>query len=84
LNDYEGIPGYEAYRGDLALMYFPLLDTKTGRLTGLRMTPMQMRRFQLRRASQDDARWLQQTLNRESSRFGVGVSLASDGTLTLG
>ncbi|MFD2270191.1 CapA family protein [Undibacterium arcticum] len=30
LNDYEGIGGYEAYRSDLALMYFPTLDAATG------------------------------------------------------
>jgi poly-gamma-glutamate synthesis protein (capsule biosynthesis protein) len=64
-------------------MYFPRLERTTGRLIGLRMLAKQTRRFQLRRASQHDARWLQQMLDRESSRFGTGVGLASDGSLTL-
>ena len=35
-NDYEGISGYEDFRGDLALMYFADLDPTTGKLIGLR------------------------------------------------
>ncbi|HSE89904.1 MAG TPA: hypothetical protein VLJ79_27080 [Candidatus Binatia bacterium] len=30
-NDYEGIGGYEDYRGDLGLMYFADVDPRTGR-----------------------------------------------------
>ena len=30
LNDYEGIRGYEAFRADLALMYFPTFDPRPG------------------------------------------------------
>ncbi len=36
LNDYEGIGGYEDYRGDLSLMYFATVETSTGTLVSLR------------------------------------------------
>jgi poly-gamma-glutamate synthesis protein (capsule biosynthesis protein) len=51
LNDYEGIAGNEDYRDDLSLMYFPTFDCRTGRLTRLRIIPLQIFRFSLRRAS---------------------------------
>jgi poly-gamma-glutamate capsule biosynthesis protein CapA/YwtB (metallophosphatase superfamily) len=50
LNDYEGISGHEAYRGDLALMYFVSMDSASGNLLRLQMTPMQIKRFRLNRA----------------------------------
>lgn len=37
LNDYEGIIGYEGYRGDLILMYFVDVNLVIGFLVGLRM-----------------------------------------------
>jgi poly-gamma-glutamate synthesis protein (capsule biosynthesis protein) len=82
LTDYEGIGGREEYRGDLALMYFPTVDASTGALTGLRMAPMQIRRFRLNRASRDDAAWLRDVLDRESRAFGVRVRQGEDGMLT--
>ena len=75
LNDYEGIEGNEGYRDDLALMYFPTFDLRTGRLVRLRMVPLQIFRFSLRRASVADATWLSNNLNRESSQFGTRVRL---------
>lgn len=81
LNDYEGITGYETYRDDLVLMYFPTLDAETGALLGLAMTPLEIHRMRLRRARLADARWLASTLERASRRFGTVVSLAPDGTL---
>ncbi len=75
LNDYEGIEGNEGYRDDLALMYFPTLESGTGRLVRLRMVPLQIFRFSLRRASAADAAWLSDVLNRESREFGTKVRL---------
>jgi poly-gamma-glutamate synthesis protein (capsule biosynthesis protein) len=83
LNDYEGIHGHEQYRGDLALMYFPTIASATGKLRALAITPLQVRKMQLRRASQSDAEWLQATLNRISERFGCHVDMLVNGTLTL-
>jgi poly-gamma-glutamate capsule biosynthesis protein CapA/YwtB (metallophosphatase superfamily) len=84
LNDYEGITGYEAYRGDLVLMYFPSLDPSTGNLISLHMTPMQIKRFRLNRALDNDVLWLKNVLNREGKKFGTSVVLSADNTLMLG
>lgn len=83
LNDYEGIRGYEAFRDDLALMYFPRLDTETGNLLALDMTPLKIRNFRLNRPSERDVRFLQGVLNREGRRFGVEVNIGSAGKLSL-
>ncbi len=83
LNDYEGIGGYEAFRGDLSLMYFPTLEPASGRLAALQMTPTQVRRFRVARASETDTRWLRERLNREGERFGTRVEITSDNTLNL-
>lgn len=83
LNDYEGIGGYEEFRADLALMFFPSVDLSTGQLCGMRLTPMQIRNFRLNRASRADAEWLEDTINRESRRFGVCLQLLDDDRLEL-
>jgi poly-gamma-glutamate synthesis protein (capsule biosynthesis protein) len=83
LNDYEGISGYEEFRDDLVLMYFPRVDLADGKLVGLRMTPLQIRRFQLNRAPTDDVHWLGEILNRECERFATGVETDPDGSFTL-
>jgi poly-gamma-glutamate capsule biosynthesis protein CapA/YwtB (metallophosphatase superfamily) len=83
LNDYEGIGGYEAYRGDLSLMYFLTLDPANGKLLRLSMSPMQIRRFQLHRASGKDSSWLQEMLDREGKRLGSRVEVLPDGSLEL-
>jgi poly-gamma-glutamate synthesis protein (capsule biosynthesis protein) len=83
INDYEGIAGYEAYRGDLGLMYFLGMDPASGRLVRLQMIPMQRRRFRLNRAAAKDIRWLREQLDRESRRFGSQVAARSDGSLEL-
>jgi len=81
INDYEGISGYEDYRDDLALMYFPTIDTASGALVSLRMVPMQIKRFRLQRASAADTRWLRDRLARCSTRFGTRVTVGEDGAL---
>jgi poly-gamma-glutamate capsule biosynthesis protein CapA/YwtB (metallophosphatase superfamily) len=68
LNDYEGIRGYEEFRGDLTLMYFADFDCLTGQLTDLELVPLQILRFQLAPTFDADAHWLQQTLDPESRR----------------
>ncbi len=83
LNDYEGIGGYEEFRSDLALMYFATVDSATGKLIALQMTPTQIRRLKVNRASGADARWLKDTLNREGAKFGTRVKLDKDKRLIL-
>lgn len=83
LNDYEGISGYEDFRGDLSLMYFVSLDPSTGKLARLRMVPTQMRKLRVEYASAPDVLWLSDTLNRECEAFGARVEMELDNTLNL-
>jgi poly-gamma-glutamate synthesis protein (capsule biosynthesis protein) len=83
LNDYEGISGYEEFRADLSLMYFATVEPSTGKLLGLQMTPTQIRRFKVIRASKVDTLWLKDTLNREGTAFGTQVKVREDNRLTL-
>jgi poly-gamma-glutamate synthesis protein (capsule biosynthesis protein) len=82
LDDYEGISGHEQFRDDLVLMYFPTIDAATHTLIGLQMAPMRIRNFTLNRAAPEEIRWLSDTINRESRRFGVHVEL-HEGRLQL-
>jgi poly-gamma-glutamate synthesis protein (capsule biosynthesis protein) len=83
LNDYEGIGGFEAFRGDLALLYRATLRVADGTLRRLIMVPFRIRRFRLGRASERDAGWLREAMDREAGRFGAHVSMTSDGQLEL-
>lgn len=83
VDDYEGIGGYERYRDDLRLLYLASLEPGTGRLTGLRMVPLQARRMRLEHASAEDTAWLRATLDRCSRDLGTRVENADDGTLTV-
>lgn len=65
INDYEGIGGYEYYRGDLCLMYFATF-TAQRRLLELRMVPLRIHRFGLHRAGAGDAQWLGRRLTQAS------------------
>jgi len=83
LNDYEGISGYEEFRADLSLMYFATVEPSTGKLLGLQMTPTQIRRFKIIRASNLDTVWLNDTINREGTAFGTKAKVTKDNRLTL-
>jgi poly-gamma-glutamate synthesis protein (capsule biosynthesis protein) len=83
LTDYEGISGYETFRGDLALMYLVELDSDSGELIAARLVPMQMRRFRLERASAADAKWVCNLLNELGERLGTALRLEEDNSLTL-
>jgi poly-gamma-glutamate synthesis protein (capsule biosynthesis protein) len=80
INDYEGIAGYEQFRDDLALMYFPTIG-RDG-LTALDLAVLQIRRFRLIHASQEDCARMQYRLDHESRRFGTRVDFAPDGRLS--
>lgn len=78
LNDYEGIDGHDDYRGELGLMYFPVIDAASGRLRSLTLVPTRTRRFRIERirverAHDADWRWMARTLEREYARFGASV-----------
>jgi poly-gamma-glutamate synthesis protein (capsule biosynthesis protein) len=83
LNDYEGIEGYEAYRDDLALMYFADIDPLSKDVVALELVPLQIRRFQLVRPSKQDIDWVRRTVDRESQRFSTQIVLTPEGRLAL-
>ena len=83
VNDYEGIGGYEEYRGDLALMYFASLDAADGRLSRLELVPTRTRRMRIERAPEEGRRWLMATLNREGEPLGTRVEGQPTGELLV-
>ncbi len=83
IDDYEGISGYEEFRGDLVLMYFPVVRAADGTLAGLDMVPLQIRCMRLHHAAPADASWLADILNREGKRFGPRIGTGPDHVLKL-
>jgi poly-gamma-glutamate synthesis protein (capsule biosynthesis protein) len=77
INDYEGIGGYEAFRPELSLLYFPSLDA-SGSLRSLRLAPMRMRRLRLERAGEDDVQWLAQQLDAAGAHLGTRIERGKD------
>jgi poly-gamma-glutamate synthesis protein (capsule biosynthesis protein) len=83
ITDYEGISGYERFRGDLAVMYLVKLNAGHGGLAEVRMVPWQARQFRLNRVSRADAEWVCNLLNDLSGPFAVEVQLEDDNSATL-
>jgi poly-gamma-glutamate synthesis protein (capsule biosynthesis protein) len=83
ITDYEGITGYEVFRGHLALIYLLEVNSDTGELVSLRMVPMRMRHFRLERPSAADSKWLCNLLNELGERFGTAARLEEDHSLSL-
>jgi poly-gamma-glutamate synthesis protein (capsule biosynthesis protein) len=83
LNDYEGIRGYEAYRDDLALMYFVDIATNDGSVIGIEIIPLSIKQMQLVRASTADVEWTRDTLDAESRKFATSVAMAAPDRLTV-
>ncbi len=83
ITDYEGITGYEEFRDDLVLTYFPRIDADTGKLVTLYMTPLQVRKMQLVRPSERDRDWLQERLASVFKEFGCDVVRGTDNTLIV-
>jgi poly-gamma-glutamate synthesis protein (capsule biosynthesis protein) len=83
INDYEGIRGHEIFRPSLVAMYFPRLDGIRGELLSLDIVPLRIRRFRLERADPEDARWLANSMSRESKAFGSLLTLCDNRRLRL-
>ena len=64
-------------------MYFVDLAPGTGALLACEMTPLQIRRFRLNRASEPDSRWLCNLLCREKDSLATGTEIGDEGRLTL-
>lgn len=82
LNDYEGIRGYEEFRPELAALYLPRLGAD-GRLRELRLWPLRVHLFRLKRAAATEAHWLAETLSRVGRALGTRLLPHHDGTLRL-
>jgi len=83
ITDYEGIKGYEQFRGDLSVAYFPSFG-EDGALSEFKLRAYQMYRLRLRQASEADRAWLQSTLDRESARLGTHVAMKDGELLAMG
>lgn len=83
LNDYEGIWGYQEFRSHLTALYSVVMDPLTHRLVGLELTPFAIRKFRLQRASEEEAGWLCDVLDRESRKLGAGVTMSAYGRLLV-
>lgn len=82
LNDYEGIRGYEEFRPELAALYLPRI-APGGRLRELRLWPLRVHLFRLKRAAANEAHWLAETLSRVGRALGTQLLPHHDGTLRL-
>jgi poly-gamma-glutamate synthesis protein (capsule biosynthesis protein) len=83
INDYEGISGYERYRGDLVAMYLIGIGNGGDGIVSLRIVPLRMRRFALTRASHVDAEWLRRKIEQASPGLEGRFELAEDDSITL-
>lgn len=83
ISDYEGIEGYERYRGDLVLMYFVTVEVTTGALLGLRMVPLRTRKFRLERALPEETAWLANLVSSMVRPRGTRVDIDARGALVL-
>jgi len=75
INDYEGIGGEAEFRPDLSLIYLLGIGSD-GRCASIEMLPFRIVRFQLSRASPEEAGWLKERLGREYRAFGLGLEVA--------
>ncbi len=78
INDYEGIGGHEAYRSELAAMYFVRFERDTGRLIAIDVVPARLERFKLRAPGRNDAAWLRSMFEREGQALGTRAELNDD------
>jgi poly-gamma-glutamate capsule biosynthesis protein CapA/YwtB (metallophosphatase superfamily) len=83
LNDYEGIQGYEQYRGDIVAMYVVDVDASTKNVTAVEAVLFRIRRLQLAAASEYEREWLCKTLDRESRVFATAIEKAESGRLIV-
>ena len=66
INDYEGHPKYRRMRPHLGALYIADVDAHTGILRGLRIIPVQRRRFRLENPSREDSAWLNRLIRHQS------------------
>lgn len=72
----------QTYRPELAALYLPRLAAD-GRLRELRLWPLHVRLFRLKRACGSETQWLARTLSRECRGHGTHLTPQGDGSLRL-
>jgi len=83
VTDYEGIGGYEAYRPDIVLAYFPTLNAASGCLECLEMVPFRSRGLRLEGVDQEDTATVLRILNREGEGLGTRLAPTARGSIEL-
>jgi poly-gamma-glutamate synthesis protein (capsule biosynthesis protein) len=83
LTDYEGIEGYEEFRGDLALIFLASFESLEHRLSELRIAPVHSQRFRLAYVPSGDAQWLSKLMSDICRPFATRVQLRDDKNLFL-
>ena len=73
LSDYEGIEGHGEFRPELGCMYFVTMRLSDRTLSKLELVPTRVRRMRIERASKLDAKWIRETLARESAPLGTRI-----------
>jgi poly-gamma-glutamate synthesis protein (capsule biosynthesis protein) len=73
VNDYEGIAPNGRQRSDLGCLYGVTLDRANGRLVGLEIVPLQLRRFRLTHPQPALRRWLLRTLAQGCQAMGTRI-----------
>ena len=69
INDYEGIEGYEEFRGDLVLGYIVEIE-KNNKIKGLTLLPFRIKNFRLNLMNEEEIDWALNVLKRESKIDG--------------
>lgn len=82
LKDAAGATGHEALRPELAALYLPRLAAD-GALAGLRLWPLRVHLFRLKRAGASDGQWLATSLGRACRGHGCTLEPQPDGSLRL-
>ena len=82
LKDAAGATGHEALRPELAALYLPRLAAD-GTLAGLRLWPLRVHLFRLKRACASDSHWLATALGRACGDHGSALIPQADGSLRL-
>ncbi|HJV60928.1 MAG TPA: CapA family protein [Albitalea sp.] len=83
INDYEGIAPREAQRSDLVCLYGATVERAGGRLLGLEIVPLQLRRFRLTQPDDDERQWLLSRLDAECRRLGTRIEPDAQGRWQL-
>jgi poly-gamma-glutamate synthesis protein (capsule biosynthesis protein) len=68
INDYEGIGGYEEFRGDLVLGY--VVEIKNLKINKLILLPFRIKKFRLNYCTDEEIDWIFNVLKRESKIYG--------------